>query len=854
MLSAFIIKMLKIVNKLFGSTSKRHLRGFSKIVGQINQLEDALKNLSDDNLRQKTDFFKEEIKKGADIDQILPEVFAVVREVSKRVINLRHFDVQMIGGIVLHKGMIAEMKTGEGKTLVATLAAYLNSLNGDPVHIVTVNDYLAERDSNWMGEIYKFLGLSVGCVNSKTDQEKRLEEYKSDILYATNSEIGFDYLRDNLKNNYDSLFFKKSGFVIVDEVDSILIDEARTPLVISGQSDSSVEIYPKINSIVKLLNKSDYEVNEESKNILLTTSGMEIIEKLLKENSLIKNGTLQDIENMSLNHNIIQALRAQNLFIKDKDYIVQEKQVVIIDDLTGRPMEGRRYGDGLHQAIEAKENLGIQKENQTIASITYQNFFRTYKKISGMTGTAMTEAPEFEGIYNLEVVEIPPNLPVNRKDKDDQIYMTKKEKYQAVLNLVIKAHKLNQPILIGTTSVESSETLSKILSSNDIKHEVLNAKMHEKEAEIISKAGMPGNVTISTNMAGRGTDIMLGGNNEKENKFRDTAIDSGGLLVIGTERHESRRIDNQLRGRSGRQGDIGESIFFLSLEDDLMRIFGSKTLESVLSKLGIKEGEAITHSLITKALERAQQKVESHNYDIRKQILKFDDILNDQRKIIYKNRKDILATNNQSEIIDEMINDTIEEIVFECIPPKKYSHEWNSDLLNNKISDIFGLNLPVKNWMEEEGVDEEEIKKRILDQINKKYNDKKIKYSEELLKVAEKRVMLFCLDKDWKDHLAAMDALRGSVNLRAMGGKDPFYEYKKESFDYFDQMLSSQNSKVLKTLFNVELVAAMPNKDKENNESEKIVGTGSNILRKKIGRNEPCPCGSGKKYKNCHGK
>ena len=840
--------MLNIVNKLFGSASKRKLKSYSKTILKINGFEAEMEKLPDEELKAKTNYFRNLLKNGSNLENILPESFAVVREASKRVLNLRHFDVQLLGGIVLHEGMITEMKTGEGKTLVATLAAYLNSLNDDPVHIVTVNDYLAERDSKWMGEIYKFLGLTVGCVNSKTDHDKRFEEYNCDIVYATNNEIGFDYLRDNLKNDYEYLCFKRHGFVIVDEVDSILIDEARTPLVISGQSDSPVEIYPIIDSFVKFLDESDYEINEEAKSILLTNKGMEIIENLLTKKGVIKSGTLQDLDNMALNHNIIQALRAHKLFIRDKDYIIKEKQIVIIDDLTGRPMDGRRYGDGLHQAIEAKESLEIQKENHTIASITYQNFFRTYKKLSGMTGTALTEAAEFEGIYNLEVVEIPPNLPVNRNDKDDQIYMTKKDKQKAILYLVKERHEKKQPILIGTTSVESSEILSRILDDNEIQHSVLNAKLHDKEAEIIAKAGMPGNVTISTNMAGRGTDIKLGGNKD-EKKNRESAINAGGLLVIGTERHESRRIDNQLRGRSGRQGDIGESIFFLSLEDDLMRIFGSKTLENVLSKIGVNEGEAITHSLITRALERAQQKVEAHNYDIRKQILKFDDILNDQRKIIYKNRKDILATKDQSEIINEMIMEFVNVLVLECIPPKKYSHEWKGSILKNKIDEIFSLDLPINNWINEEGVDEEEIKKRINDQINKKYLDKKNKYSDELMKLAEKRVMLHCIDRDWRDHLAAMDTLRGSVNLRAMGGKDPFYEYKKESFDYFDQMLSTQNEKVLKILFNIELVTS-----NKNNSSNKKVGTESHILMKKIGRNKPCPCGSGKKYKLCHGK
>ena len=839
--------MLNFVNKLFGSASKRQIKTYSKTIESINSFEEKLINLSNQELQDKTEYFKNLIKGGSSLDDLLIEVFAVVREASKRTTSLRHFDVQLIGGIVLHKGMIAEMKTGEGKTLAATLAAYLNSLSGDPVHIVTVNDYLADRDSNWMGEIYKFLGLTVGCVTSKTEEVDKVKQYNCDIIYATNNEIGFDYLRDNLKNSYESLCFKKEGFAIVDEVDSILIDEARTPLVISGQSDNSVDIYPKINSIVKFLKDEDFEINEESKSVLLSSNGMEVTERLLLKNNLIKGGTLQDLDNMGLNHNIIQGLRAHHLFIRDKDYIIKDKSVVIIDDLSGRPMEGRRYGDGLHQAIEAKEGLVIQRENQTIASVTYQNFFRTYKKLSGMTGTATTEAAEFEGIYNLQVVEIPPNLPVNRNDREDQIYMTKKEKYDAVLQLVLERHQIKQPILIGTTSVDNSEILSKLLLKNNIKHNVLNAKVHDQEAETILQAGMPGNVTISTNMAGRGTDIKLGGDDDLSSKNKEISIKAGGLLVIGTERHESRRIDNQLRGRSGRQGDIGESVFFLSLEDDLMRIFGSKTLENVLSKLGVKEGEVITHSLITKSLERAQQKVESHNYDIRKQILKFDDILNDQRKIIYKNRKEILATNDQSDIVQDIITDFVSDIILECIPPKKYSHEWNAPLLQKKVKDTFFINLPIENWFNEDGVDEEEIKKRILDQVNQKYEEKRNKYSKELLSFAEKRVMLFQIDKNWREHLAAMDTLRSSVNLRAMGGKDPFYEYKKESFDYFNQMLSEQDEKVLKTLFNLELIAS--------NEDRTVVKKidPKNIVTKKIGRNEPCPCGSGKKYKTCHG-
>ncbi len=838
--------MINIVTKLFGSIKSNSLKKYTSFVEKVNKLEEVISQLSDQELKNKTNYFRNEFKETGSINKLLPEIFAVVREASKRTLNMRHYDVQIIGGMVLYENKITEMKTGEGKTLVATLAAYANALENLSVHIITVNDYLAKRDAEWMGNIYNFLGLSVGCVTAETAHEDRSNKYDADIVYATNNEIGFDYLRDNLKNDYNNLCFKKNAFAIVDEVDSILIDEARTPLVISAESNSNTDLFPKIDKIVKILRENDFEINEESKSILLTTEGMEICEKLLKDNGIIKEGTLQDLGNMVLNHNIIQALRAHHLFIKDKDYIIKDRNVVIIDELTGRAMEGRRYGDGLHQAIEAKENLVIQKENQTIASVTYQNFFRTYYRLSGMTGTATTEAKEFESIYNLEVVEIPPNIKVNRIDKNDQIYMTKREKYNAVLDLVKSRNNINQPILIGTTSVENSIKISDLLKKENLKHNVLNAKNHLSEAKIIEEAGMPGNITISTNMAGRGTDIKLGNGDDN---LKKEAIDAGGLLVIGTERHESRRIDNQLRGRSGRQGDIGESIFFLSLEDDLMRIFGSKTLENVLSKLGLKDGEVITHSMITKSLERAQQKVESHNFDMRKQILRFDDILNDQRKIIYQNRKEILNTNDQSKIIEDMILDYVNYLIEVTIPPKKYSHEWDGNLLKEKIREIFGIDIPILKWIDEEGVDDEEIKKRLLDEVNQKYKEKQHQYSYELLKFAEKRVMLFQIDKDWRDHLAAMDSLRGSVNLRALGGKDPFYEYKKESFDYFDEMLSNQNERVLKTLFNIKLV----NENNNNDTNIKQTKEPRRIITKKIGRNEPCPCGSGKKYKQCHG-
>ena len=835
---------LSIFKKVLSVGSGKLAQELDKKVDLINNLESEVEKYSDEEIKNKFQELKTKITNENKFDYEV-EAFSLVREASKRTIGQRHYDVQLFGGMVLLRNKIAEMKTGEGKTLVSTLPAYLNSLTGNGTHIVTVNDYLAKRDSEWMGNIYNFLGLSVGCITSDTPHENRPSIYDCDVVYATNNEIGFDYLRDNLKNDFNKLCFKKNAFAIVDEVDSILIDEARTPLVISAEANTNTELYPKINKIIKYLDSKHYEVNEESKNVLLTTEGMEFTEDLLIRDGLIQKGTLQDLENITLNHNIVQGLRANKLFLKDKDYIINDGNIVIIDELTGRPMDGRRYGDGLHQAIEAKEGLTIQKENQTVASITYQNFFRTYEKLSGMTGTALTEAKEFEGIYNLNVVEIPPNIQVNRIDKNDQIYMTKREKYEAVIDLVKLRNSKGQPILIGTTSVENSELISRMLNKENIKHSVLNAKNHEREAEIILQSGNFGNVTISTNMAGRGTDIKLGNNKDIE---KEKVIESGGLLVIGTERHESRRIDNQLRGRSGRQGDIGESIFFLSLEDDLMRIFGSKTLESVLSKLGLKDGEVITHSMITKSLERAQQKVEAHNYDLRKQILKFDDILNDQRKIIYNNRKDVLITNDQSKIIEEMIEEYVQNIITETIPAKKYNNEWNPRLLKEKSKEIFDLDLPIQNWFEEEGVDEIEIKKRLHDAIKQKYDEKKHNYSSELLRFAEKRVMLFQLDKDWRDHLAAMDALRSSVNLRAMGGKDPFYEYKRESFDYFDEMLSNQNEKVLKTLFNIQLLSNENNKN-PNKDNQKT----RRIITKKVGRNEPCPCGSGKKYKQCHG-
>ena len=865
--------MFDLASKIFGTSSSRKLNELKNTVKKINQLESKYISLPDSSFIQKTEEFKTKIKNGENINNILPDAFAVVREASKRTLDMRHFDVQLMGGVILHEGMIAEMKTGEGKTLVATLAAYLNALKEESVHIVTVNDYLAKRDSEWMGNIYKFLGMSVGYVNSSTEYEDRKIAYNSDVTYVTNNDLGFDYLRDNLKTRIEDLFFKKLSFAIVDEVDSILIDEARTPLAISSSSEQTTNLYPIIRKLTDFLGENHFEKDEEKRSIILNTLGLEKIEELLKKEGLIISGTLQDLDNIPLNHHVTQSLRAKHLFTKDKEYVVKNGQVIIIDELSGRMMEGRRYGDGLHQAIEAKEGLEIQKENQTIASITYQNFFRNYIKLSGMTGTAVTESEEFEKIYNLQVCEIPTNLKNIRLDHNDEIYRTKKEKIDAIISLTKNNFLKNQPTLIGTTSVENSEIISSELTKNNIKHNVLNAKLHEKEAEIIAQAGMPKAVTISTNMAGRGTDIQLGGNlnllldeslkksanNEKQNKIKEKhkndkkiVKDSGGLYIIGTERHESRRVDNQLRGRSGRQGDEGASKFFLSLEDDLMRIFGSEKLDSVLNTLGIQNNEPIQHKMITRALERAQKKVESHNFDIRRQILKFDDILHEQRKLIYKNRREILDSDDHSLTIKEIIQEVVSNIVAENMPEKSYIDSWDYKNLQNRCLYLFGLNLTIKEWMEEEGIANEEIKLRILDQANQKYQQKINQYSLEMMKIAEKRIMLGQIDMDWKDYLQAIDNLKSSVGLRAMGGKDPFNEFKRESFDYFDEMLSNQNEKVIRNLFNIEIINYKRNEEsKIINESIKKANKES--LQKKIPRNAKCPCGSGKKYKHCHG-
>ena len=701
------------LNKIFGSSNDRNLRKFKKRLEEINALEPVYEKLADQELVNKTNFFKEKLKNDASLDEILNDAFAVVREASKRTLGQRHFDVQIIGGLILNDGKITEMKTGEGKTLVSTLPAYLNSLTGNGVHIVTVNDYLAKRDSEWMGEIFKFLGLKVGVIYSGQNDEEKQEAYSADITYGTNNEFGFDYLRDNMKHSTDQMFQKKRNFAIVDEVDSILIDEARTPLIISGMIEDKSDLYVKIDRLIPKIEDKDIDIDEKSKSINLTESGNESLDKILiKEGFIDEKASIYDIENVSLVHHINQALKAHKLFHKDTDYLVKDNQVIIIDEFTGRMMEGRRFSDGLHQALEAKEKVTIQPENQTLASITFQNYFRLYNKLSGMTGTALTEAEEFMDIYGLGVISVPTNMPVTRVDSDDEIYRTSEEKYEAIINNVIECNSRKQPVLVGTVSIEKSEILSKLLKSKKINHNVLNARYHEKEADIIAQAGKPGAVTIATNMAGRGTDIQLGGNVEDTTQLTDDqidlkkqVIDSGGLFVIGTERHESRRIDNQLRGRSGRQGDPGESKFYLSLEDDLMRIFGSDRLDNILQRLGLDDGEAIVHPWINTALERAQKKVESRNFDIRKNLLKFDNVMNDQRKVIFDQRLEILELEDLSETVKDMRQEVLLNLLNHSIPEKTFVDDWDGDKLEKDINRIFTIKLPIKNWIEEDGVD-----------------------------------------------------------------------------------------------------------------------------------------------------
>ncbi len=880
-----------IARRLFGTANERFLKGLHTHVAAINALEPKIEVLSDDELKAKTVEFRARLEAGETLDDLMEEAFAVVREAAKRTLGQRHFDVQMLGGIVLHKGMISEMKTGEGKTLVSTLATYLNALTGKGVHIVTVNDYLARRDAEWMGRVHNFLGLSVGVVVHGLDDEERKKAYNCDITYATNNELGFDYLRDNMKFHLEDMVQRPFSFAIVDEVDSILIDEARTPLIISGPTEDNSELYTQVDRLIPMLGEEDFEKDEKSRTVTLTEVGAERMEKLLKDAKLLNEGGLYDAANISLVHHANQALRAHKLFARDTDYIVKDDKVVIIDEFTGRMMEGRRYSEGLHQALEAKEKVTIQNENQTLASITFQNYFRMYPKLAGMTGTAMTEAGEFSEIYRLEVAEIPTNVTIQRKDSDDEVYRTAAEKYDAIVTLIEECRERMQPVLVGTVSIEKSELLAELLKKRKIPHKVLNARYHEQEAYIVAQAGVPGAVTIATNMAGRGTDIQLGGNVDMRIKqeaasiaddaarakkieeiraevaeLREKALAAGGLYVIGTERHESRRIDNQLRGRSGRQGDPGASRFFLSLEDDLMRIFGSQRMDSMLQKLGLKEGEAIIHPWINKALEKAQQKVEARNFDIRKNLLKFDDVMNDQRKVIYEQRKDLMKTEDVSEEVADMRHQVVEELVERFIPPKAYVEHWNVKALHADCLRLFGLDLPVVEWSKEEGIADQEIRARIIDAVDRKMAAKAANYSPVVMRMVEKNLLLQILDQAWKDHLLTLDHLRQGIGLRSYGQRDPLNEYKQEAFNLFEVMLDQFRERITSVLCHVELRSnvddlpeppaqkmqeshpALPRDDIPAVSAEEIRSWG------RVPRNAPCPCGSGRKFKHCHGR
>ncbi len=885
-----------LVKRLFGSANDRYIKTLKSEVAAINALEPELEKLSNEELAARTVWFKERLEKGETLDDLLPEAFATVREAAKRTLGQRHFDVQMMGGIVLHRGKIAEMKTGEGKTLVATLAVYLNALSGKGVHVVTVNDYLARRDAEWMGQVYRFLGLTVGVIVHGLDDVERQQAYACDVTYGTNNELGFDYLRDNMKFRQTEMAQRPFNYAIVDEVDSILIDEARTPLIISGPTEDNSELYKQVNKLMPMLDASHYEKDEKQRAVTFTEAGVEKIEKLLVDAGLMKGTNLYDLANISLVHHANSALRAHVLFTRDVDYIVKDNKVVIIDEFTGRMMEGRRYSEGLHQALEAKEGVDIQNENQTLASITFQNLFRMYPKLSGMTGTALTEAGEFSEIYNLDVVEMPTNVTCVRIDADDEVYRTAAEKNEAIATLIEECIKRKQPVLVGTVSIEKSEQLAELLKKKKIPHKVLNARYHEQEAYIVAQAGSPGAVTIATNMAGRGTDIQMGGNLDMRlkqelvglepaaaakradeiraevAKGKEIALAAGGLYVIGTERHESRRIDNQLRGRSGRQGDPGGSKFFLSLEDDLMRIFGTNRLDGMLQKLGLKDGEAIVHPWINKALEKAQQKVEARNFEIRKNLLKFDDVMNDQRKVIYEQRKELMATADVSAMVAEFRREILDRMVERCIPEKAFAEEWDVSGLHEEVLRVFNLDLPVADWAKEEGIAEAEIHERVSDAVNRKMAEKVGNYGPDLMRQVEHSILVQILDQSWKDHLLALDHLRQGIGLRAYGQRDPLNEYKREAFNLFSVMLEGLKERVVSLLAHVELrfeeppeELMAPPKPRQMFETRHDPAFGAmaddeardpndpNSWRA-TPRNAPCPCGSGKKYKHCHGR
>jgi preprotein translocase subunit SecA len=896
-----------IARKMFGSANDRRVKKMRGRVLAINALESDMIALTDEELRAKTDEFKVALSNGKTLDDLLVPAFAVVREAAKRALGLRPFDVQLIGGMVLHEGDIAEMRTGEGKTLVGTLPVYLNALAGKGVHVVTVNDYLAKRDSEWMSKVYHFLGLSVGVIVHGLSDDERKDAYACDVTYATNNELGFDYLRDNMKYERKEMAQGAHFFAIVDEVDSILIDEARTPLIISGPLDDRSDLYKTINAFVPHLKTTDFEIDEKQRTVTFSEDGTENIENLLKSANLLKGAGLYDVENVTIVHHLNNALKAHTLFQRDKDYIVRGDEVVIIDEFTGRMMPGRRYSEGLHQSLEAKENVSIQPENQTLASITFQNYFRMYEKLAGMTGTALTEAEEFGNIYGLDVVEIPTNIPVSRRDDHDEIYRTLEEKIRAIIKEIKEVSKTRQPILVGTTSIEKSEMLAEHLRKEGFTNfQVLNARYHEQEAFIVSQAGVPGSITIATNMAGRGTDIQLGGNVEMRiehelsdmpegserttqeeairhdvQRLKEEALTAGGLFVLSSERHESRRIDNQLRGRSGRQGDPGRSKFFLSLEDDLMRIFGSDRMDSMLKKLGLKEDEAITHPWINKALEKAQMKVESRNFDIRKNVIKYDDVQNDQRKVIFEQRRELMDSEDFTDIVTEMRHEVIESMIVTHIPKNAYAEQWDSDGLLHSIQENLNLDLPIKEWTSEEGIAEEEIYDRLIKAADTAATERRARFGAEIMTYVERSVLMQNLDTLWREHLVNLDHLRSVVGLRGYAQRDPLNEYKSEAFALFQTLLENLRAVVTSQLMRVEIVsqaAEAPMPPLPIMSGEHIDGTtGKNDFTPespfgvdvavdpknrnpnniktwgKVGRNELCPCGSGDKFKHCHG-
>jgi preprotein translocase subunit SecA len=926
-----------VARKIFGSSNERRIRAYRPRVDTINAMERELEQLSDDELRARTEAFRKELADGKDLDDILVPAFATVREAAKRTLGQRHFDVQLIGGMVLHEGRISEMKTGEGKTLVATLPVYLNALAGRGVHVVTVNDYLARRDAEWMGQIYKFLGLTVGVIVHGLDDSQRKAAYDCDVTYGTNNELGFDYLRDNMKYRLEDMVQRGHIYAIVDEVDSILIDEARTPLIISGPLEDRSDFYNTIDTFIPKLDKADYEMDEKQRTVNLTEVGMERMERMLKEADLLKSDSLYDVENVSTVHHVNQALRAHKLFQRDKDYIVRNGEVVIIDEFTGRMMPGRRYSEGLHQALEAKEHQTVQPENQTLASITFQNYFRMYGKLAGMTGTALTEADEFLDIYNLEVLDIPTNMPLVRLDDDDEVYRTAGEKYRAIISLIEDCKKRGQPVLVGTTSIEKSEQLAEMLRKQGWEQHdftdpnafaalysgdegaskakvfaILNARYHEQEAYIVAQAGVPGAITIATNMAGRGTDIQLGGNADMRirqelndvadeaargqrseairgqvARLKEKALAAGGLYVLGTERHESRRIDNQLRGRSGRQGDPGHSKFFLSLQDDLMRIFGSDKLDGMLQKLGLQENEAIVHPWINKALEKAQQKVEARNFDIRKNVLKFDNVMNDQRKVIFDQRIELMKDENVADTVADMRKEMVDTLVAKFVPENAYPEQWDTKGLKEELNRVLGLDLPVDEWAKEEGIADEELIARVERRADEHMAAKVAQWGPDVMRYVEKSILLQSLDHLWREHLLMLEHLRQVIGLRGFGQRDPLNEYKAEAFQLFESLLSHLREAVTAQLMRVEIMQQQPPEpqnlpfmeahhlnpatgEDELAMSEAVAtlarnagaATSSAVARDpkdpstwgKVGRNEACPCGSGKKFKHCHGR